>query len=465
MIKKGRISLSILLSTFYTIAAFLFFGIFILILLFASNNMFQKLNEGQLGAYFYQQKEIIQTNEGVIKDHPYNCFFNHEYIKNKNGVYIKNDKFDNWIDKVSRVDETKNLSNVLNYIVKNIDKIINDNLKGQKDENTKLVSKTLKYHENKKTYTILFDIIQKNKDRKNIQIIGAFTDEEFIKENKKKTVLFFLIGLIIILVLINIFNYLIIYFLIAKRLNKLSDDVINLPKHNYQKPVTIIGKDEITNLCKNVDKLRSELFLSEIAKRDMLQNMSHDIKNPIGIIKSYAEAIYDGVADIESINVILEKADELSKRIAKLINYIKAEYLEEKSKSYKEFLIKPIIENLVSDNKFRFSGDIICNLDNSKYFGDTEKFSIAIQNILENSLRYAKNKIEINLNKKRLTIYNDGPTIDPEFIDSMFTLYQKSNDGSFGIGLSITKVTLLKFGLDISAKNLENGVVFTIFPI
>ena len=465
MIKKGRISLSILLSTFYTIAAFLFFGIFILILLFASNNMFQKLNEGQLGAYFYQQKEIIQTNEGVIKDHPYNCFFNHEYIKNKNGVYIKNDKFDNWIDKVSRADETKNLSNVLNYIVKNIDKIINDNLKGQKDESTKLVSKTLKYHENEKTYTMLFDIIQKNKDRKNIQVIGAFTDEEFIKENKKKTVLFFLIGLIIILVLINIFNYLIIYFLIAKRLNKLSDDVINLPKHNYQKPVTIIGKDEITNLCKNVDKLRSELFLSEIAKRDMLQNMSHDIKNPIGIIKSYAEAIYDGVADIESINVILEKADELSKRIAKLINYIKAEYLEEKSKSYKDFLIKPIIENLVSDNKFRFSGDIICNLDNSKYFGDAEKFSIAIQNILENSLRYAKNKIEINLNKKRLTIYNDGPAIDPEFIDSMFTLYQKSNDGSFGIGLSITKVTLLKFGLDISAKNLENGVIFTIYPI
>ena len=465
MIKKGRISLSILLSTFYTIAAFLFFGIFILILTFASNNMFQKLNEGQLSAYFYQQKEIIQSNEGVIKDHPYNCFFNHEYIKNKNNTYIKNDKFSNWIDKVSRVDENKNLSKVLNYIVKNIDNIIYKSLIKNTDETTKVFSKTIKYRDKEKNYTILLDIVQKDKDMKKVQVLGAFTDEEFVKENKKLTIVFFLVGLIVIFVLINIFNYLIIYFLISKRLNRLSDDVLNLPKHNYQKPIAIMGKDEITNLCKNVDKLRQELFLSEIAKRDMLQNMSHDIKNPIGIIKSYAEAIYDGVADIESINIILEKSDELSKRITKLINYIKAEYLEEKSKSYKEFLIKPIIEGLVSDNKFRFSGEILYNLDNSKYFGDSEKFSIAIQNILENSIRYAKNKIEINLNKKRLTIYNDGPNIDPDFIGSMFTIYQKSNDGNFGIGLSITKVTLLKFGLNIKVENLDNGVIFTIYPI
>ena len=90
---------------------------------------------------------------------------------------------------------------------------------------------------------------------------------------------------------------------------------------------------------------------------------------------------------------------------------------------------------------------------------------VAIANIVDNSIRYAKSEIKIKLADKKLTIFNDGEPIEDKILENLFTPYQKGNKGQFGLGLSISKTTLNHFELNLRVENIPEGVIFTIEPI
>ena len=62
-------------------------------------------------------------------------------------------------------------------------------------------------------------------------------------------------------------------------------------------------------LSRTIETMRVEIQESEKQKQEMLQNMSHDFKTPIAVIKSYAEAQQDGMADEESSRIIISQAE------------------------------------------------------------------------------------------------------------------------------------------------------------
>ena len=85
-----------------------------------------------------------------------------------------------------------------------------------------------------------------------------------------------------------------------------------------------------------------------------------------------------------------------------------------------------------------------------------------IDNILSNFTRYAKTKITITVKNKKITFYNDGPNIDENILNDLFTPYKKGINGQFGLGLAIVKRTISLLGYEVSAKNEKNGITFTI---
>lgn len=85
-----------------------------------------------------------------------------------------------------------------------------------------------------------------------------------------------------------------------------------------------------------------------------------------------------------------------------------------------------------------------------------------IDNILSNFIRYAKKEIKITVKNHRITFYNDGPNIDENILNDMFTPYRKGIKGQFGLGLSIVKQTLTLLGYEVIAKNERNGISFII---
>ena len=271
--------------------------------------------------------------------------------------------------------------------------------------------------------------------------------------------IYFIFFIIIVLAAIVIFIWSNYY---TTRLFRLNSYVKSLPKNNYDGEYIDDGKDEISQLSNTIEEMRKILKKSENDKREMLQNLSHDFKTPIAVIKSYAEAIKDGVEDTEDgLNTILMQTDILRAKVVKLLEYNKLEYLT-KDKEFEEISMKDIINNVVSNYKHQQSIKIELDLDESKFMGYEENYYTVIENILDNANRYAKNIIKINLKNGVLSIYNDGEPIDEKFVNGLFKAYEKGSKGQFGLGMSIVKKTLDFFGYEINVKNEEIGVTFTI---
>lgn len=248
----------------------------------------------------------------------------------------------------------------------------------------------------------------------------------------------------------------------ARRLHRIQDHILSLPKSEYQQSYTDDGLDEVGELSRAVEAMRIELKQNEQTKKEMLQNISHDFKTPIAVIKSYAEAQQDGMADEDSSRIIIAQAEILKNKVNRLLQYNSLEYLS-KDREFEDVNMKDVIEEVIQG--YRFQTDLIIDLDLNEdvYFrGYRENYTTVVDNIVDNARRYAKTKIKIVLKKDRLRIYNDGEPMDESFLKSGFKPYEKGSKGQFGLGMSIVKRTVEFFGMDLIVKNEAIGVSFII---
>ena len=199
----------------------------------------------------------------------------------------------------------------------------------------------------------------------------------------------------------------------------------------------------------------------------MYQNISHDFKTPITVMKSYIEAMEDGIETKEkTINILKEQLNKLEVKVHSLLYLNKLNYLkEEKEKLNDSCDVSKVI--LASVDKFSPSRkDIKFSLDidkkNTIFRGSNEMWEAIIDNILNNFMRYAKTSIKITVKNNKIILYNDGPNIDKDVLNNIFTPYEKGVRGVFGLGLSIVKKTLGLLNYDINISNVKNGVKFII---
>ena len=247
-----------------------------------------------------------------------------------------------------------------------------------------------------------------------------------------------------------------------RRIRKIQHHVINLPKNKYEEEYIDNAQDEIGELSRSIEEMREAIKYNEQTKQEMLQNLSHDFKTPIAVIKSYAEAQIDGMADEESSKIILNQAEILKRKVNKLLQYNSLEYLT-KDKEFEEIKMIEIIDEVVQNYKYQTKLEFVLDLDeNAIYQGYRENWYTIIDNIIDNAKRFAKTKIVIVLRNNRIRIYNDGEHIDEKFVKNSFKPYEKGVHGEFGLGMSIVKKTIDFFGLNLRVVNEEVGVSFII---
>lgn len=248
----------------------------------------------------------------------------------------------------------------------------------------------------------------------------------------------------------------------VNRIRRLQHHIINLPKNKYKVEYSDDSLDEIGELSRSIEEMRIEIGKNEETKREMLQNISHDFKTPIAVIKSYAEAQIDGMADDDSSKIIVAQTEILKKKVNRLLQYNSLEYLE-KDKEFEEVDMNELISEVVVNYKYLTNINIELDLAKNIIFkGYKENFYTVIDNILDNAKRYAKTKIKIVLRENRLRIYNDGEHIDEQFLNGVFKPYEKGSKGEFGLGMSIVKKTLDFFNYNLKVVNEEIGVSFII---
>ena len=255
--------------------------------------------------------------------------------------------------------------------------------------------------------------------------------------------------------------------MIAKKIEKLKEKVDNLDNEKFKEKYEFKTDDELRVLSKAIDEMKVNLQKDEEYKNQMYQNISHDFKTPLTVIKSYIEAIEDGVEnEKDGLKIIKQEIQKLEKKVHSLLYLNKLTYYKDMKESISgKINITDILEESVK--KFKMTRpDIkweINILDKKTTFkGSKDMWEQTVDNILNNFIRYAEKVIKITVKNHRITFYNDGPNVDNKTINELFTPYKKGIKGQTGLGMSIVQRTLELLNLSISVKNEKKGVSFII---
>lgn len=249
----------------------------------------------------------------------------------------------------------------------------------------------------------------------------------------------------------------------VKRIKNLQDHITSMNKNKYEKAYLDDGDDEIRELSESIEDLRIEIKDNETTKREMLQNISHDFKTPIAVIKNYAEAIVDGVISKEDASVIVKQADLLKSKVNQLLQYNRLEYLN-KDRPFEQVDMMEVVKEVVNNHKVKSNIKFVLNLETCFFEGYRENLDTVVENIVDNALRYAKTTIKIETKPNKITIYNDGEPIEEKFLNTNFKPYEKGSKGVFGLGMSIVQKTLDFFDLHLKVYNESyGGVSFVIY--
>ena len=254
--------------------------------------------------------------------------------------------------------------------------------------------------------------------------------------------------------------------IIVKKIEKLKEKIDNIDNQDYNHNIDFEIDDEIKSLAYAIEDMRMTLINQEEYRNQMYQNISHDFKTPLTVIKSYIEAVHDNIeTESEALKVIEQQTNKLELKVHSLLYLNKLDYLKD-SKHVK--LVPVDMEKIINSEveKFKFHRKEIefeVEIDKkSKYYGTDEHWETILDNLLNNFMRYTKNTIKITAKQNKLILFNDGDKIEDSLLEGIFTPFRKGIKGEFGLGLSIVKKTLQIMQYDIFIKNEKNGVSFII---
>lgn len=254
---------------------------------------------------------------------------------------------------------------------------------------------------------------------------------------------------------------------LALKIEHLKEKIDNLDNDDYVDNYDYLVDDELKVLSEAIDDMKLHLKKEEEYKNQMYQNISHDFKTPLTVIKSYIEAVDDGVESTETATkVIKEQINKLEIKVHSLLYLNKLNYIKDFNE-YKNSQVdlSQILSSCVEKFKIQ-RPDIefkICIMDKKTIFnGTSDMWETIIDNLLNNFMRYASKQIKITIKNGKINFYNDGPNINEDVLDDIFTPYTKGIKGQFGLGLSIVKKTITLLGYEIIVKNDKKGVNFMI---
>lgn len=343
------------------------------------------------------------------------------------------------------------------YISNNLNKVIG--LDSPKEILSKINKEEGKFLYNKKVY--YYSTITSNNTKK-----IALTGSSYI--NDMRISIFKIILLVVGITFIIVSMVILIWSnSLVNRIKKLKEKIDNLNNDNYNHKIKYDYEDEISTLEVALEKMRVYLKEEEEYKNQMYQNISHDFKTPITVMKSYIEAFEDGViTDKEAVKVSKEQLSKLEGKVHSLLYLNKLNYFKDKKDIIKE---RCDVSKVVFDSVDKFSlvrNDVKFTLDidekNTIFKGSSEMWEAIIDNILNNFIRYANKEIKITIKNNKIVLFNDGPNIDKDVLNNIFSPFEKGVNGVFGLGLSIVKKTLTFLNYDINIQNTKNGVKFII---
>ena len=267
-----------------------------------------------------------------------------------------------------------------------------------------------------------------------------------------------------------------VYRSIAVPLVKLKKATQNIKEGNLDFVLDVEGKDEFSELCQDFEEMRRRLkesteekSLMEKENRELISNISHDLKTPITAVKGYVEGIMDGVADTPEkmdryVRTIYNKTNEMDHLINELTFYSKIDTNRIPytfSKLNVEDYFEDCSEEVGLELETRGIELVYANYveKDVMVIADGEQIRRVIHNIISNAIKYMdkpKGIIQIRIKDVgdfiQIEIEDNGKGIGPKDLPYIFDRFYRtdvsrnSSKGGSGIGLSIVKKILEDHG-------------------
>ena len=296
---------------------------------------------------------------------------------------------------------------------------------------------------------------------------------------------------------------LLVYFLLVKPVKEMEEFASSIAKGNLDVPLPIHKNNMFGSFTESFDLMREELktarqreIEAEKAKREMVAELSHDLKTPVATIQATCEVLELKVS--KELEEAKKEADQSQKIIDELNGYLeKISYISNKSETINQ-LVGNVFHATLDDmeevkiepsendsrliegyfNNLKEYGNII--LDNHipeclVYF-DKLRMEQVIDNIVGNSYKYAGTDIHVSFdeinnsvgnNSKdnyfiRITIRDEGPGVDEEELPLILEKYYRGKNTKekqgYGLGLYLVNYYMEKQGGGMEYYN-DNGFV------
>lgn len=295
-----------------------------------------------------------------------------------------------------------------------------------------------------------------------------------------------ILAMLILLILIAMLLSLWIYRTILRPIGELKKATNEIKEGNLDYELDVGERDEIGSLCMDFEEMRQRLkdnaeekLRYEQENKELIRNISHDLKTPITAIKGYVEGIMDGVASSPEkidkyIRTIYNKANDMDKLIDELTFYSKIDtnkipyvFAKININEYFEDCIEELGLELEAKNIdlgfFDYTEEPVTVI------ADAEQLKRVINNIVSNSVKYLDKKrgiINIRLKDEgdfvQIEIEDNGRGIAARDLPNIFERFYRtdssrnSSKGGSGIGLSIVRKIVEDHGGRIWATSKES---------
>lgn len=261
---------------------------------------------------------------------------------------------------------------------------------------------------------------------------------------------------------------------ISRPIKQMNDTAKKLGKGDYNIVFEKCGYEELDELADTLNKATTSLERTDVIKRELIANVSHDLKTPLTMIKAYSEMIRDLSGDNkekreEHLKVIIDETDRLTRLVNDMMDLSKIESgiitINKENIDFSELASSLVDRIKMSNIDTEHNIEYIIPKDLYVY-ADKTKIEQVLYNLIINAIKHSGEgkrnilvKVTATQKRVKVEVIDDGVGISKEDLEHIWDRYYKASESftrnvqGSGLGLSIVKNILIKHSSDFGVES------------